>query len=184
MTVKNFEDFPDYVAAREKLIELQLKGQEVENKINGKLRLLEDLTERNVLDDCAQALIDGQNLDEIDKGALTESVGRLRKDNYVITRAIEMQRRFIGEMETRLSKEICEPLIPEYAAIVKRTWSKIEELLELIDEEADFINALVDSRLSFVGTIPRHNFRKIGTLNDDYSFVSYYKKEGLEHGYL
>ena len=183
-----FNRFPEHKAARERLVELQLQQRDIDDELRGvdsDLAEQRRVTGAERLAVAAQAMIDGDT-DTLTRAEadLLATRSKLENKQRVTAHAVEIQRKRLKEIEAKLSAEICAGVQPEYTSLVKSIAKAATELSKLVEQEQDFRDALRDAGIMFTGHLPVMNFRHIGLLRDEHSYINHWLKEAKEYGYL
>lgn len=183
MKMKALRDFPEYVAAEEKLVKLQLRLTETENIIHGIHSAATETAKKIKADNRVQAIINDPGMDLRDVRA-DPKLADLYTTKSTLLKAIELQRKTISKLEMTVSKQICQEVRPQYKEIIQRAAKALQALSEIIEEERTFRNNLEDNGICFTSHISPMPIRHIGILDDEYSYINFWLNNASRDGYI
>ena len=188
------EDSTEYV--REK-IKMNKFEKELE-KANGKLKELHALHTKAVLvggscgDDAVKALlakkpedigVDG-DIPPVDMEAINKNTVDVRRRIRVLESAVENQRVILKTTENKMAKKIADANLGDYRQIVKRMVDSLMQVNTVIEAEEQFREALAEVHPHIPGYLFPMDLRRIGKINDPYSYASHFLREAHHFGHI
>jgi hypothetical protein len=182
-TAKNiplFDQDQRYVAAKEKLVQLQLKREELE-KITSEIRNRPKFPQ--TIEREAQKLLRSETLEIPPPQALDdEELERTYREIQIVDRAIAVQKRNIEDLQREISGRVCQEVKPAYAEKIRAIVEAAQILAECAQQERDFREALTDQGITL--TFQEMSFWKVGFSRDPYAFANIYARQAKQAGYL
>ena len=102
----------------------------------------------------------------------------------IATKALELHRQKMREVETRLSREICKALRPEYQKLVRAVADAALELDRAMEAERSFRDELYVGGVQYAGSLVPVVFHGIGRMDEDNSRINRFFKEARQGGYI
>lgn len=183
---KSLTDFPEWLAAKVRLAELQTELADLERQYTAGLQSMQEAERVRAADRLtaeAEALLGGG--DTPAGPAITrEQLETLTHRRHLLQRAVELQRGRMLTMRAELSAAICKNLRPTYAAIIKDLAAKVAALAEVAEAERLFREELRDGDVAFCGHLPPVPLRGGWDRSDEYSPSAMFHREARQGGYL
>ncbi len=148
---------PGYADAYSKLRELNGEYAEIEKHISNLLSHLSSNEHATALKDKkVQAIIDGQNPDEIKSEDYRDSLNKSYERKKLIRAAIDKQKTILSDERIRASKGVTEKVGPKYRDLIKQIAEQYTKLAALVVEEKDLRQSLNDEDIAYQthGLIP------------------------------
>jgi hypothetical protein len=192
-TIPKIEDLPEWAAAESKLTDLKTARNEVETR---KRMLLGELNEAGTsprsqdLQQRAQDLIDSDNVREMMQqhrrsiSSISEDLHHIGQEFLVLDRAINLHEHQMAELRSKLSRELCAKLEPEFRKIAERTVAAVRAGARANEEQHQLFRAIADAGFSS-GMLRSAIFTGIGREGDEYSraniFLADWEKQGTSN---
>ena len=182
---KKLGDYPEWVQAEEKFIELQTErdqyAKDQRDTETIKNRLAEERS--SLLEREAQAMLGGEQVGAADIQDLYDKIANYARRHQVVCKAIEIHKKNMADLRGKLSREILEALKPEYKELQIAIAKKAIELATLTEEENKFRDELEAGGilLCFMATNP---LRALGRVDNKYGRLNYWLQEGEKAGYF
>ena len=172
-------DFPEWGAETDKLIELQLKLND--NAEKQRLHPPEEaVIDRRSRD--ATELLDGVQPDDGPEWA--DQLQKLQAEGHVLETAIKIHRDRMGALQTRLSKQICEPLVRQHKENVAAVILAVQDLAQANAVESELRRQLELGDVLYLGYLRPMSYKRVGRMKDTNSDISLYLKEAVEFGFM
>ncbi len=175
-----FDRDPRHAAGREKLLQLQLKRDEL---VKVRDEILHRPKASDPIEKEAQKLLQSETLELPAAPARDdEELERAYRDIQIVECAIRGQKDALQKLEYDLSSQICRETKAKYAETVRAIAEAARKLSECAQEERDLRESLTDQGviISFE-TLP---FFKVGFSRDEYAYANIYYRQAKEAGYL
>lgn len=182
---RNLSDYPEWVEAEKKFIELQTERDQYAKDHRQTETLKNRLAEErsSLLEREALALLGGEQVEDADIQALRAKIANFARRHQVVCKAIEIHKKKMEDLNRKLSMEILQALQPEYKQLQIAIAKKALELEALTEQEYKFRYELEAGGvcLCFMVTNP---LRALGRLADKWSKLNYWLQEGEKAGYF
>lgn len=178
--MKSLTEFPEYVAASEKLAEVQAALRDTATRITA---LTLELTNRQAptVASRAEAWLNGGNVPEpVSTPGVREQLVKLYDQRAMLTEAVKIQEKRLSDIRYTCSKEIMAERLPTYTKIVERLAELVFELGQVNEQEAKFREALTLEDVVASPWMAAVPFHPIGILSDEFSAARLYLREIFE----
>lgn len=149
--IGRFSDFPEWVEAKGKLDILEAELRDLPEKIYKTKIRVRDYLHRKEIDAQVDALLNGEAQPA---GPDAEEIYRLEWKEPILRRAIDKQRMMVAEIESRLSREICEAIKPDYERRARTLVECAQAFQEAIEAEAAIREELILHDIRFTSMLP------------------------------
>lgn len=182
---KKLGDYPEWVQAEKKFIELQTERDQYA-KDQRETEILKDrMSEErsSLLEREALALLGGEQVDNADIQALRSKIANCTRRHWVVCKAIEIHKKNMADLQRKLSMEIIESLQPEYKQLQIAIAKKAIELATLSEQENKFRDELEAGGicLCFMAVNP---LKALGRVDDKNSRLNFWLQDGEKAGYF
>lgn len=175
-----FDRDPRHVAAKEKLLQLQLKRDEL---VKIKDEILHRPKPSDTIEQEAQKLLVSETLEIPPAPSIDdEELERAYRDIQIVERAIAVQKEAIDKLRYEVSMQICREMKPAYAEKVRAIAEAALKLAEFAQEERDFRESLTDEGV--ILSFEAMPFPRVGISRDKYADANIYAREAKRAGYL
>lgn len=152
--MKTLSDFPEYVAARAKLTEVQARHAAAVAERDSLLATIEGQRGRTeTLADQAARLLEGDDGAVVDVGNLRDQYGRACRRVALLGEVVHLAKQRVEAERAKASATICEQARPEFAKLVHAELQVAHDLLLAQDRRREFWQSLNDSGVS-IATLP------------------------------
>lgn len=185
--MKKLEDDVRFVAAKGRLVELQLALASLESErdgLQGRLNQLAHEPKKSKMDEAADALIQDGEISLSTLDSVRQNMAQLVDRIQVHRHAIEKQRRHIAGLVSEISKTIAQEMLPTHKANVKKVVRALLALDQAMIAEHQLRDDLYVNGIEYASAIRPMPITRLGTSLDRFSILSGYLLEALEHGFI
>ncbi len=109
---------------------------------------------------------------------------KLQADGHILETAIKIHKERMGILQTRLSKQICEPLVKRHRALVADIIDAVKDLARANAVEAALRRELELDGVFYLPYLRPMSYKKVGLIEDPNSDINRYLKEAAEFGFM
>lgn len=132
--IKTLTDCPEWLAAQQKLAELQTEFTEVDQEISRIVAHRASENDRDVFADAAAAMLNGGDVSTPAAGN-DDQDRELRFRRKVLRLAIDQHKRAMIDLQIKLSEQLCAEAKPEYSKAVREVANAGKKLLTAMERE-------------------------------------------------
>ncbi len=109
---------------------------------------------------------------------------KLQAESHIISEAIKIHRDRMGILQTRLSKQICEPLVRQHKENVAAVIESVQALEQANSVESELRRKLELGDVFYLPYLRPMSYKRVGRMKDTNSDISNYLKEAREFGFM
>lgn len=166
---------PRYLAAKERLTELQIELLSIDRQRNDVLTDInanENYTKNKIEEEALALLSKGTAPKTSDRETMINMLEELTHRFRVLSAAVELQKRAVADLRSEVGKAIAIDMLPQHKANVAAVIKAVFQLNAAMEAEANLRTALYDNDVPYSSYIIPMPFPGFGLLRDPNSRVS------------
>lgn len=180
--IKRLTDSPEWQALQNQETDLKVRLNEIEAEVQAAIAKQGTTDGADRLSREVVAYLNGEPTGPARNNQ--EALDDLFYRRKIAQRALQLHQQRMKEVETRLSREICKALRPEYQKLVRAVADAAIALDAAMQAEKDFRDELYMGGVQYAGSLTPVVFHGVGRMSEDNSRINRFFKDARQGGYI